>query len=674
MKKLYCVALFMLMTICFTSCGNVGDDEQTAIVPKPLPENNVAVNPYMANSDNSMHFDNYNSDVTDQVVPLGINSDLSTVVENTNPIARSFAIYDIYGNAIMPYLGGLSIANLNDDAVVHLGSFIPSRDDTEDFAIQTSYAFVDANNNIIAPTSHGYIYVLKTMNEEGEILPVSEKLAEVNVVEAAKEQLGEDIDTRLLSIMYDYEGNLWFVTGGFQIDPTRNPAGFMGYISSEYMQSLTTGKQLSEEEHVYTYRLNDGESAENGIATNEDGAVILTNSACYMLTAENGVNVVWETSYDSNGINFPDDGGKYEGSGFAWGGGSSPTLTSDLVLFTDNLDPVNLIAISSKTGEIVAQSPVLDGLEEDIPVSVENSIVVYSVDENSTSVIITNWFGAGNAGLADPDADSSIQSYSNLYDPNWTEGGNEFIAPGIERVDIIKNEEGYSAEKVWFREDVSDTSMLRLSTATGYIYGYCQDLETDMWGFEVLDFDTGETVLRKDVSSVPGYNNMAVGVFPGTVGNGIYCPTNIMEIVRWQDDFVYLPDSPAKQISLHNMERYYIRADEFADKSQTKLEPKTYLMKATIKNLPEETNIAFLANGLNETVSDYTLFYQNEDGNLSKLDSQWSIYDSSGKKLDQNDKLVESEIYEIRLPIVDQGKVDLNDEDGFVEVGIILGK
>ena len=49
-------------------------------------------------------------------------------------------------------------------------------------------------------------------------------------------------------------------------------------------------------------------------------------------------------------------------------------------------------------------------------------------------------------------------------------------------------------KSIWCRSDLSDTSMLKLSTATGYIYGYVQDLETGMWQYIMLDFETGETV------------------------------------------------------------------------------------------------------------------------------------------------------------------------------------
>ena len=65
------------------------------------------------------------------------------------------------------------------------------------------------------------------------------------------------------------------------------------------------------------------------------------------------------------------------GGGLAWGGGCSPTLTPELVLFTDNQEIVNLIALDMKTGEVVASMPVLDDLPEGYQVAVENSAIVY---------------------------------------------------------------------------------------------------------------------------------------------------------------------------------------------------------------------------------------------------------------------------------------------------------
>lgn len=91
-----------------------------------------------------------------------------------------------------------------------------------------------------------------------------------------------------------------------------------------------------------------------------------------------------------------------------------------------------------------------------------------------------NWFGAGSPDLAKPDSDSSIQSYENIYDKNWLTQGNIMVMPGVERVDTIKIENGYGMKSVWCRDDIRDTSMMKHSTAAGYIYDYVQDIETGM--------------------------------------------------------------------------------------------------------------------------------------------------------------------------------------------------
>ena len=80
----------------------------------------------------------------------------------------------------------------------------------------------------------------------------------------------------------------------------------------------------------------------------------------------------------------------------------------------------------------------------------------------------SNWFGAGSASLGEEDSDSSIQSYENIYDVNWLRQGNKMIAPGIERVDTVKTDNGYEMKSIWCRSDLSDTSMLKLSTCLLY--------------------------------------------------------------------------------------------------------------------------------------------------------------------------------------------------------------
>lgn len=54
-----------------------------------------------------------------------------------------------------------------------------------------------------------------------------------------------------------------------------------------------------------------------------------------------------------------------------------------------------------------------------------------------------------------PDNDSSIQSYENIYDRNWLMKGNSIIMPGIERVDTIRTDDGWTMKSVWCRTVVS---------------------------------------------------------------------------------------------------------------------------------------------------------------------------------------------------------------------------
>lgn len=646
-----------------------GQGSQTALVPRPMAPKEVAVNPYMADSDNAIHNDIYATDVTDAVAPLGIGSQVSISVETQNIQAPSAAFYDSRGNAVTPFLGGIAIVTIDGEQVEHLGSFVPSRDDGGGYSFQISYAFVDSKDNVVAPTSDGRILVLRTMDEVGNILPVFEKVMDIDLMAQAEAQLEEEIDQTLLSIVYDYEGNLWFTTGGFRIYPDRGEQGFIGYISKDYMQQ-EVGDNVSLANNIFFYPLEPGEGAENGIAANEDGAVILTNLACYMLTAEDGVQVSWRTPYESNGANDAEAGSGYTGGGLAWGSGTSPTLTNDLVIFTDNLDPIHLIALSSETGEIVAQTPILNELGEDTPVSVENSILVYASGDGSASVIVANWFGAGNAGLAEPDADSSIQSYENIYDANWTAYGNAYIAPGVERVDFIQTDQGYEAKKIWSRADIHETAMIKLSTATGYLYGYWQDLDSGMWVYDVLDFATGQTVLRQEVSSLVGYNNMAVGLIVDPDGNGIYCPTNTMEIVCWQDDFAYLPDSPAKQIPPQDQARSSLYGQELSGAWTAA----SYLMTVTVDNAREEDSLALRLNGLTASPQDYMLLYQDQNGALQEVPVSWSLCAAGGEEVAGDQVLSEDTLYEVRFSIDDGSQMDLSDQEYQGVFSVMLAK
>lgn len=644
---------------------------QTSELPiKTLTPKVMDVNPYMAASDSNIHHDCYNTDSTDEVLPVDIYSEINVSYEKVNPNASPAVFFDSYGHAVVPLLGGLAIRDINAEETQTLGYFSPKQHDNGDYLIQSSYSFVDESNRLVCPTNNNHVLMLKATDEDGNVLPEFEKVLDIDIKAAAEAALGKTLDQNLLSVVFDYEGNLWFATGGFRIYPDRKQQGTFGYVSRAAIDKILNGEDVDLSDAVFVYELEPGEGAENGIAASKEGAVILTNLKCYLLQADNGVKKVWETSYKSVGAKESKEGDETTGGGLAWGGGCSPSLTKDLVMFTDNQDPVNLIAVDMKTGEQVASMPVIDELPEGTQVSVENSAIVYDDGEGTVSTIVCNWFGAGSAKLGEADNDSSIQSYENIYDVGWLRQGNKMIAPGIERVDTVKTEDGYEMKSIWCRSDLSDTSMMKLSTATGYIYGYVQDMETGMWQYIMLDFETGETVFTMDISDKPGYNNMAIGMYAGNSGNALYCPTGYLELLRLQDRFVYLPEMPYRKVDLDQAMRNVLSQEKFAaDGGQGDVEG--WLNTITIENVHPNTTVAIRMKGISGETGSLKLYAYGTDGTLKEVPvEKWHIQTEDGET---PDTLSEDVLYEVHMTVEDGGDFDLSETEKEIKISAVLG-
>ena len=642
-----------------------------ALPVKALQPKQVEENPYMAKSDANIHHDGYNTDSTDEILPLGIYPEIHVSYETTNANASPAIYFDSYGHAVVPLLGGIAIRDLNAEETKTLGYFSPKQHDGGSYLIQSSYTFLDAENRIVCPTSNNHVLMLRATDEEGNVLPEFEKVLDIDIKATAEAALGKELTQNLLSVVFDYDGNLWFATGGFRIYPERQQQGVLGYIAHSAIEAILNGEQTDLSKAVFVYELTPGEGAENGIAASKDGAVILTNKNCYLLRANNGVEAVWCTPYESVGAKVSGEGDKTTGGGLAWGGGCSPTLTPNLVMFTDNADPVNLLALDMKTGEVAAKTPVLDDLPDGYQVAIENSAIVHDDGAGTVSTIVCNWFGAGNAGLADPNNDSSIQSYANIYDQNWLMKGNAMIAPGVERVDTVKTDSGYEMKSIWTRNDLSDTAIMKLSTATGYIYGYVQDLTTGMWQYIILDFATGETVFTMDVSNKYGYNNMAIGMYTGNSGNALYCPTGYLELLRLQDRFVYLPELPYREVDLDQAARNVLAQDQFAQDGGEGTVA-SWRNTATIRNVHPNTTVAFRMNNLSGSAADLTLYAYGPDGKLVKVAPElWSITDETGAAASE---LTDGVLYELRVTVADGGDFDLSETEKEIKLSVVLGK
>ena len=666
MKRLSRIALALALVLCLSASAAFA----AALPVKALSPKQVDENPYMAKSDANIHHDGYNTDSTDEILPLGIYPEINVSYETTNANASPAIYFDSYGHAVVPLLGGIAIRDLNAEETKTLGYFSPKQHDGGGYMIQSSYTFLDNENRIVCPTSNNHVLMLRATDEEGNVLPEFEKVLDIDIKAAAETALGRELTQNLLSVVFDYEGNLWFATGGFRIYPERGQQGVMGYIARSAIDAILSDEEVDLASAVYVCDLPAGEGAENGIAASRDGAVILTNQNCYLLRANEGVEVVWKTPYESVGAKVSGENDKTTGGGLAWGGGCSPSLTPNLVLFTDNQEIVNLIALDMKTGEVVASMPVLNDLPEGYQVAVENSAIVYDDGRGTVSTIVCNWFGAGSAGLADPDSDSSIQSYANIYDMNWLTQGNAMIAPGVQRVDTIKTEAGYEMKSVWSRSDLSDTSIMKLSTATGYIYGYVQDLNTRMWQYVMLDWETGETVFSMDVANKFGYNNMAIGMYAGNSGNALYCPTGYLELLRLQDRFVYLPEMPYRRVDLDQAARKVLTDEQFtADGGAGNAA--SWLNTVSVRSVHPNTTVAFRMNNLSGAAADLKLYAYGADGKLQQVAPElWKITDENGQAIET---LEDGALYELRVTVADNGAFDLDETERTIKVSVVLG-
>ena len=129
----------------------------TALPVKAMNAKRVDENPYMAKSDANIHHDGYNTDSTDEVLPLGIYPEINVSYEKTNANASPAIYFDSYGHAVVPLLGGIAIRDLNAEETKTLGYFSPKQHDGGGYVIQSSYTFLDSENRIVCPTSNNHV-------------------------------------------------------------------------------------------------------------------------------------------------------------------------------------------------------------------------------------------------------------------------------------------------------------------------------------------------------------------------------------------------------------------------------------------------------------------------------------------------------------------------------------
>ena len=106
---------------------SAAETTSAALPVKALNPKQVEENPYMAKSDANIHHDGYNTDSTDEILPLAIYPEINVSYETTNANASPAIYFDSYGHAVVPLLGGIAIRDLNAEETKTLGYFSPKR-------------------------------------------------------------------------------------------------------------------------------------------------------------------------------------------------------------------------------------------------------------------------------------------------------------------------------------------------------------------------------------------------------------------------------------------------------------------------------------------------------------------------------------------------------------------
>ena len=160
---------------------SAAETTSAALPVKALNPKQVEENPYMAKSDANIHHDGYNTDSTDEILPLAIYPEINVSYETTNANASPAIYFDSYGHAVVPLLGGIAIRDLNAEETKTLGYFSPKKHDGGGYVIQSSYTFMDASNRIVCPTSNNHVLMLRATDENGNVLPEFEKVLDIDI-------------------------------------------------------------------------------------------------------------------------------------------------------------------------------------------------------------------------------------------------------------------------------------------------------------------------------------------------------------------------------------------------------------------------------------------------------------------------------------------------------------
>jgi len=457
----------------------------TPATPNPLPPISIPPNPFLAEQGrNSLHGDNYNSDVLNYSAPLGDDPLVTSRQLGTIAATCPTVVFDAHGNVVTICIG-----------IARVRLFLMEPETLEVLAEQElplrAWVAAGRPQDITTDSSGGGYFHVDSLGRA--LVGVSDQHIQrweaVEVAEGCWEwQLVGDFDLTaeldnpnapLQDAIPDYEGRLWFTT----------QPGIVGYLDE-----ATNEVEL----------LALGEFLQNGFAIDTDGAIYaVTVEALYRLSveADGSIGIDWRRTY----LN---DGG--QGGLLSQGSGTTPTLfgdNRDLVAIADNsAGRIHLNVYRREDGEQICQFPMF----EEGASATENSAIGYGND-----VVLEN-----NAGYAGPF------------------GNPELTVAGLERLHVRDDRSG--CDLVWSTQEFTAQTTPRLSTETGLIYTYSVKPGPPLfgfiprygWYFGALDWETGERAFEVWVGNGGQWNNVLDPVTLGPNGTAYVGTKNGLMAIR----------------------------------------------------------------------------------------------------------------------------------------------
>lgn len=435
-----------------------------------------------------MHQDGGNDGSEDFPGPLGNNTNVTTAV---SPL--KVFLWDKEGNMIAGFgeqtsssvLFGLAFVDKNTLEIQSNWTAPPNQ------TLNLSYMELTLEDDMVVVSSkQGQIYVLQSSCENNE--PILSLIRSINLTSVLEP--GE----LLLNSMFDASGNIWFTTGGFLKqtaqapgDPEQNSTT-IGYIeSSGTIHSMHIPNQM----------------IENGMAINGNMIYLVTGPSgaddhadaigyMYALTSgsENSITTVWNTTYSAG------DGRKP--GAFARGSGSTPTLLHDqYVVITDNANnQINLLIYhqNATANQTVCSVPIFQ------PGAGNNDVgALAHLDDDTYGIVLMNNYNA-----------PPLYSGGDINGPF-----NNLSATAAETIRVDVKADGSGCDVAW-DTPITIQSVPVMSTQTGLMYGYTQDVElADLglyeWYVAALDWKTGKVVWEIRTGAGGSFND---NYLPGALG------------------------------------------------------------------------------------------------------------------------------------------------------------